>query len=66
MGNGAIHSPTQISNNCNSVNSVNHVSGEKKKILGGDESVVETAFLSLEEAVESEHGLSPFDFMFNT
>jgi hypothetical protein len=27
----------------------------KKKILGGGESIVETAFLGLEEAVESEH-----------
>ena len=26
MGNGTLHSPTRISNNCNSVNSVNHVS----------------------------------------
>ena len=29
MGNGTLHSPTRISNNCNSVNSVNHVSEKK-------------------------------------
>ena len=36
------------------------------QFLGGGESIVETAFLGVEEAVESKHGLSPFDFMFNT
>ena len=36
------------------------------QFLGGGESVVKTAFLGLEEAVEPEPCLIPFDFMFNT